>query len=41
MLSTKHIGTGISFGISEALDQIGRIIGSVIFTMALTYIGGY
>ena len=39
--ATKHLGTGIGFGISEALDQIGAIIGPLIFTMALTYMGGY
>lgn len=39
--ATKHLGTGVGFGISEALDQIGGIIGPVIFTMALTYLGGY
>ena len=39
--ATKHIGTGVGFGISEALDQIGAIIGPLLFTMALTYMGGY
>lgn len=39
--ATKRLGTGVGFGISEALDQIGGIIGPLIFTMALTYMGGY
>lgn len=39
--ATKHIGTGIGFGISEALDQIGGFIGPLIFTIALTYMSGY
>ncbi|MCX7883942.1 MAG: MFS transporter [Caloramator sp.] len=39
--ATKHIGTGVGFGISEALDQIGAIIGPLIFTMALSFYGSY
>jgi MFS family permease len=39
--ATKYIGTGIGFGISEALDQIGGFIGPLIFTMSLSYMGGY
>lgn len=39
--ATKHLGSGVGFGISEALDQIGGFIGPLIFTMALTYAGGY
>ncbi len=39
--ATKNIGTGIGFGISEALDQIGGFIGPLIFTTVLTYVGGY
>ncbi|EKQ54345.1 MULTISPECIES: MFS transporter [unclassified Clostridium] len=39
--ATKHLGTGIGFGISEALDQIGGFIGPLIFTMSLSYMGGY
>lgn len=38
--ATKHLGTGVGFGISEALDQIGAIIGPLTFTMTLTYMGG-
>ncbi|HOV62688.1 MAG TPA: MFS transporter [Spirochaetia bacterium] len=31
--ATKVVGTGVGFGINEALDQIGAIIGPVIFTV--------
>lgn len=39
--ATKQVGTGFGFGIHEALDQIGGIIGPLIFTFALTFSGGY
>jgi len=39
--ATKPLGTGVGFGISEALDQIGAIIGPLIFTLALIYGGKY
>jgi MFS family permease len=39
--AAKHFGTGIGFGISEALDQIGGIIGPLIFAISITYMGGY
>ncbi|MCL6591942.1 MAG: MFS transporter [Firmicutes bacterium] len=39
--ATKQVGTGFGFGIHEALDQIGGIIGPLIFTFALAFAGGY
>ncbi|MDO6355238.1 MFS transporter [Caloramator sp. CAR-1] len=39
--ATKHVGTGVGFGISEALDQLGAIIGPMIFTLALSFYGSY
>ena len=38
--AAKHFGTGIGFGISEALDQIGGIIEPLIFAISITYMGG-
>ncbi|OHD20822.1 MAG: MFS transporter [Spirochaetes bacterium GWD1_27_9] len=34
-LATKQVGTGFGFGLHEAMDQIGAIIGPVIFTFVL------
>jgi len=31
--ATKHVGTGMGFAIAEVLDQIGAIIGPLIFTV--------
>jgi len=31
--ATKQVGTGIGFGISEALDQVGAMTGPLIFTV--------
>lgn len=39
--ATRQVGTGLGFGIHEALDQIGGIIGPLIFTFVLTFSGGY
>lgn len=39
--ATKQLGTGFGFGLHEALDQIGGIIGPLIFTAALAMTGGY
>lgn len=39
--ATKQLGTGFGFGIHEALDQVGGIIGPLIFTVALALTGGY
>jgi MFS family permease len=33
--ATKQVGTGFGFGIHEAMDQIGAIIGPLIFTAVL------
>ncbi|MDI3312703.1 MAG: MFS transporter, partial [Thermoanaerobacterium sp.] len=38
---TKKIGTGLGFGLHELLDQIGGIIGPLIFTFAISFAGGY
>ncbi len=39
--ATKEVGRGYGFGIHEALDQLGAIIGPLIFTAALTIGKGY
>lgn len=39
--ATKQLGTGFGFGLHETLDQVGAIIGPLIFTMALVLTGGY
>ncbi|NLI90924.1 MAG: MFS transporter [Peptococcaceae bacterium] len=39
--ATKQVGTGLGFGIHEALDQLGAVLGPLIFTAALTATGGY
>ncbi|MEW6621968.1 MAG: MFS transporter [Bacillota bacterium] len=39
--ATKQMGTGFGFGLHEALDQVGAIIGPLIFTTALALTGGY
>lgn len=39
--ATKKVGTGLGFGIHEALDQMGAIIGPLIFTTAIAMSGGY
>ncbi len=33
--STKHIGTGLGFAIHEVLDQIGAIIGPLLFSLII------
>ncbi len=38
---TKNIGRGIGFGIHEALDQIGAIIGPMIFSVVFFLKGDY
>lgn len=35
--ATKQVGTGFGFGIHEALDQIGAIIGPLIFHLRLLF----
>lgn len=37
--ATKQVGTGIGFGISEFIDQIGATIGPLVFTLFFIYIG--
>jgi MFS family permease len=39
--ATKQVGRGLGFGIHEAMDQIGAIIGPLIFTAAIMLKGGY
>jgi MFS family permease len=39
--AAKKMGTGTGFGLHEALDQVGGIIGPLIFTAALTLTGGF
>jgi MFS family permease len=33
--ATKNVGTGFGFGIHEAMDQIGAVLGPLIFTVVL------
>jgi len=37
--ATKQVGTGLGFAIAEVLDQIGAIIGPLIFTVLFVIIG--
>ncbi|GAB6156323.1 MFS transporter [Desulfosporosinus burensis] len=39
--ATKQVGTGMGFGIHEAIDQIGGIIGPLLFTVALAINNDY
>lgn len=39
--ATKQLGTGYGFGLHESLDQIGAIIGPLIFTFAISITGEY
>lgn len=39
--ATKQVGRGFGFGIHEAFDQIGAIVGPLIFSAALITRGGY
>lgn len=39
--ATKEVGRGWGFGIHEAMDQIGAIVGPLIFTAVLFFKGGY
>ncbi|MGJ7046064.1 MULTISPECIES: MFS transporter [Thermoanaerobacterium] len=38
---SKKIGTGLGFGLHELLDQIGGIIGPLIFTFVISFAGSY
>ncbi len=39
--ATKEVGRGWGFAIHEAMDQIGAIVGPLIFTAVLFFKGGY
>lgn len=39
--ATKQVGRGFGFGLHEALDQIGAIIGPLIFSLVFLFKGGY
>ena len=39
--AAKQVGTGLGFGIHEAIDQIGAIIGPLIFTAVFFFKRGY
>ncbi|MCD6133508.1 MAG: MFS transporter [Deltaproteobacteria bacterium] len=39
--ATKQVGRGLGFGIHEALDQVGAIIGPLIFSLVFLLKGGY
>ena len=37
--AAKQVGTGVGFGIAEVLDQIGAIIGPLVFTFLFLFLG--
>jgi hypothetical protein len=37
--ATKHVGTGFGFGLHEAMDQIGAILGPLVFTAVFAFGG--
>jgi len=39
--AAKHVGSGLGFGIHKALDQVGAIIGPLIFSAVYIFDGGY
>lgn len=39
--ATKQVGRGWGFGIHEAMDQIGAVLGPLVFTAAFILKGGY
>jgi MFS family permease len=39
--ATKQVGRGLGFGIHEAVDQIGAVIGPLIFSAVALLTGGY
>jgi MFS family permease len=39
--AAKRVGRGLGFGIHEALDQIGAIIGPLVFSAVFIFNGGY
>lgn len=39
--ATRQVGSGLGFGLHEALDKVGALIGPLLFTLALARAGGY
>jgi MFS family permease len=39
--ATKQVGRGLGFGIHEALDQVGAVLGPLIFTTVFLFKGSY
>jgi len=39
--ASKQVGRGLGFGIHEALDQVGAVIGPIAFSFSLALSGGY
>ncbi len=39
--ATKEVGRGWGFAIHEALDQVGAVIGPVVFSLVFLFYGGY
>lgn len=39
--AAKHVGSGLGFGIHKAIDQVGAIIGPLIFSAVYIFNGGY
>lgn len=40
-LSAKEVGRGWGFAVHEALDQVGAVIGPVVFSLVFLFHGGY
>jgi predicted MFS family arabinose efflux permease len=39
--ASRHVGRGLGFGIHEAIDQIGAVLGPLIFAASIAISGGY
>lgn len=39
--ATKEVGRGWGFAVHEALDQVGAVIGPVVFSLVFLFYGGY
>ena len=39
--ASRHVGRGLGFGIHEAIDQIGAVLGPLIFAASIAASGGY
>lgn len=37
--ATKHVGTGFGFGLHEAMDQLGALLGPLVFTAVFAFAG--